>query len=272
MKFCINSLDNMHLTKKGKSLKIKEFIKQKKYDNGYFKSDSKLDQYQVKDEDKILHIKKKNKRFKHSFPLLKSNTIKFEIANILFIKWFNKNLYRFNTKPIITKQIKDGLNLEFEGVIKNISIFIKSIPEVTIIFEYDDECIDMYDIAYIGQEMHNPKKGYYDSDRVDGIYTNFKTREELYINEVFEPLLQYCNQHLTDKHSLYMCISQGYSCAFIDTTNDCERKNLKNVDTSNSITSTTDGENLYLENKASKNIKINLFDLNKEIDISYDKK
>ena len=132
----------------------------------------------------------------------------------------------------------------------------------------------MYDIAYIGQEMYNPKKGYYDSDRVDGIFTYFKTREELYIYEVFEPLLKYCNDYLTNNHSLYMCISQGFSYACIDTanTNDCKHKYLRDVDKLTNTISIDDGKKLYLEDKAHKNIKIGLFDLNKEIDISYTKK
>jgi len=281
MRLCINKLDNEYLTKneiyklnltrKEIALKIKELIKQKKDGKGYYKVDSEFIQYQVKTEDMFLYIKKKNKRFKRSLPLVKSNTIKLDIANIVFEKWFNKNQYRFNTKPIISKQTKDGFIIEFEGIIKNISIIVRPIPEVSFIFEYDGEWVDSLDIAYIGQEMYNPEKGYYDSDRVNGIFTYFDTREELYINDVFEPLIEYCNEYLTDKHSLYMCISQGFSYASIDFSNDndCKRRHFSNKDELNKITSVVEGKKLYLEDKAIKKLKFDLFDLNKEIDINY---
>ncbi|RLA82650.1 MAG: hypothetical protein DRG78_06590 [Epsilonproteobacteria bacterium] len=153
------------------------------------------------------------------------------ISILIFEKWLQENIDRFNIKPILLKSDKESYTFMFEGVIKNITLVINTTPETIISFNDNNlEYIDHYEIAYISQEKYNPEKGFYDSDRIDDIYTYFPTREELYINEVFEVMLKYCNKILIPENSLYLSLSDGATSGFIKATdNKSENKNLNNL-------------------------------------------
>jgi hypothetical protein len=66
-------------------------------------------------------------------------------------------------------------------------------------------------VAYVGDERHDPERGYYDADRIDGNYTYYPTREELYIHEVFERIIDYTREKFVKGNALYFHYLGDYS-------------------------------------------------------------
>ena len=124
----------------------------------------------------------------------------------LFRTWLKENLHRFNYKPYA----RNGMCEEyyFEGIIKSITLVMDyGYPEAMIFHEnpmHSDGCCDHDVVEYIGQEKYDPEKGYYDADRVDGIYDYFPTQEALYTHNVFEKIIKYVNEKFVEENALYI--------------------------------------------------------------------
>ncbi len=151
-------------------------------------------------------------------------TIKVYPAEIIFNEWLDNNIHRFKHKPILKKIINGYSTYLFKGIIDRIELSIDfSRPESMLNFyslpEYtesvDDIFFDQYVIEYIGDEKHDLLKGYYDTDKIDNIYDYFPTQKELYVNNVFEPIVEYCNKMLISANSLYLFNYSGSTEGFI---------------------------------------------------------
>jgi len=68
---------------------------------------------------------------------------------------------------------------------------------------------------YIGNLKYNPKKGYYDTDRTDSVFKYYNTYSELIITEVFEKIIEYCNENFKGDKSLYLINYNGLTEGFI---------------------------------------------------------
>ncbi|PHR54375.1 MAG: hypothetical protein COA44_13235 [Arcobacter sp.] len=150
------------------------------------------------------------------------------ISEEIFKKWLDENISRFKYKPIIN--VKGGFC--FQSITKGINLHIDfSQPEA--FFSFDDvvtnENYDLHTIEYIGREKHHPDKGFYDADRVDGVYTYYDTYAELIITEVFEKIIQYCNENFKEENAFYLINYGGATEGFIASTNEEDVIKIKKV-------------------------------------------
>ena len=131
----------------------------------------------------------------------------------LFLQWLSKNDYRFNHPPLC----KGGIKNEFyyEHIIPNIQFHMNyNRIEATLFFypmtsSKPEECWDIYDIQYIGNENYDKDMGYYDADSIDKKFKFYTSQDELYINEVFEYIIEYTNKIFVPDNRLYLYRSQG---------------------------------------------------------------
>ena len=167
-----NSLENKEDTKRNKLPR-----KQKKKENT-FKFTRGSRGFQVRKEDLETKLVRKNRKNKNKRNL---GYWRFQESEGLFLEWMKKNIYRFNYKPI---RQADG-RYYFEGVIKNISLYVDTLPEASLSLCYlgeheiygDDTCFDLITIEYVLIESFNPQKGYYDADNTTGNYNYYKSRK-----------------------------------------------------------------------------------------------
>jgi len=140
----------------------------------------------------------------------------------IFNEWLKENIHRFNHKPVLHAKLNSHYVYGFEGIIGNItlnisfgaleaSLYLYNLPEFS--NDRDGTSFDLIDIEYIGEEKYHPLKGYYDADRVDHKYDYFPTQKELYINNVFEPIIEYCNKMFVSENSLELIATGGFSTA-----------------------------------------------------------
>jgi len=234
----------------------------------YYKKNHKLKKYEVsKENTEVLH-RCKSRKYNKKLRKINQTTRVFSKAESIFNKWLKENSDRFNTKLMK----KSSFEFYFEGVTKNVILFTNNMPEVGVSFDYDFNFDTVY-MGYIGDEAFNPQKGYYDADRLDNQYTYYQTREELYINEVFEKMLTYCNKNITPQNSLYLFDFWGGTAGHIDSTqedNSNNRKMTRDLQENTSIKMTEEEAVKALENgEIYKVIKIDLFDTFKEPLIRY---
>ncbi len=227
----------------------------------------KLEKFEVLQKDKQVQHKHKSKKYKKAFMKYNLTTRTFDKADSIFNKWLSQNSNRFNTKLIK----KSSWEFYFEGVIENVSLFVNSMPEAGVSFEYfekdnphGDSFFDIEYIEYIGLESYHPQKGYYDADRVDNVFKYFPSREELYINEVYETLISYCNKKIVPENSLYLFDFNGGTSAFIglsDETDESDKRvhnEFENTEVLDDI-SIEERLKLFKEDKAYKITKYELF-------------
>jgi len=149
-------------------------------------------------------LSKRNKR-NRVFPLA---------SELIFTKWLYENINRFNHKPITNG--KRGFY--FKGITRAISLHIDfRQPEAMLSFDDIDtnEYFDDYSIQYIGAQRYDPVKGFYDADRADKNYTYYDTYKKLIVTEVFEPIIEYCNENFKEDNSLYLINYDGSTEGFI---------------------------------------------------------
>jgi hypothetical protein len=137
----------------------------------------------------------------------------------IFRRWLKNNIDRFNYKPYAVNSMCD--KYYFEGITKHVTLVLDyRLPEAMLY--HHKECCNHDVIQYIGYEKYDPKKGYYDADRVDDtgepypegheIFKYYPTQEELYISEVFEPIIDFVNHKLVRENQIY--VLKGYcSCS-----------------------------------------------------------
>ena len=151
------------------------------------------------------------------------------ISELIFRKWLYENIDRLHHKPVPNG--KGGFY--FKGITRAINLIIDyRLPEVILSFDdiSTDENYDYHTIEYIGCEKYDPVKGFYDKDRRNKIFTYFKTYSELIITEVFEPIIEYCNENFQENKSLYLIDYNGSNEGFIassDETNIVKLNKLK---------------------------------------------
>jgi len=251
------------LTRREKKIKNRLYVRASRF----------KDKQIVPEKDKLNIYKRKAKaKYKKSVIKFSRETKSFDKSEGIFNQWLKENIHRFNIKPI-----KNSENTYFfDGVIKNVSLYLNWTPEAIFSFYsfvpniYGDTYFDQMPIDYIGYEKYSPQKGFYDADRTDGIYDYFPTRKELYIN-VFESIIEYCNEFITSKHSLYLFDFHGMTSAFIELTDENSEIVKKRVVGDGFIEdlSKEECEKLLLEKKAYKTIKYDLFDTDKAPLIRY---
>ena len=129
----------------------------------------------------------------------------------LFKKWLKKNSHRFNYRPYAVNSM--GRLYHFEGISKHVTLVMNyRLPEAMLF--HHKTCCNHDVIQYIGYEKYDPKQGYYDSDRVDDdcnpypdgheIFKYYLTQEELYVNEVFEPIIDFVNKKFLKENQIYI--------------------------------------------------------------------
>ena len=147
---------------------------------------------------------------------------------IIFRKWLKENITRFTHRPI-----PNGTGgFYFEGITKAISLNIEFYqPEAMLYFNNieTNETFEYFSIQYIGSLKYDSKKGFYDWDRVDNIYTYYPTYKELIITEVYEEILNYCNKIFKDKNSLYLINYPLATDGFIALSDERKVKKLQKI-------------------------------------------
>ncbi len=155
----------------------------------------------------------------------------------LYNQWMKDNIHRFNHKPIITKQRKQGYELTFEGTSPHIQGWIsKSGLSVTVDFEYFmvDFLFDM-DIIVISTYEGEYYCDWCQSAYVDGSEKSkparYKSRKELWIEHSFKPFLEWTNKFFIPSNRL--CISEDtgghHYAAVIRTKKQAEEGNYAHV-------------------------------------------
>lgn len=170
-----------------------------------------------------------------------------------FDKWLKKNINQFKYKPI---KIAFGRYI-FEGIIENITLFIDNDNcEIDIYFDNDDgENYDHLDIGYIQRARHIKTKGYTDLDWIDEYKNRFyPTYKEILIKNLFEPLIQYCDDYFIEKNHLYLADMSSVTFAMIG--NSSEGKDIISLEKNLNETS----KKINLEkNKYTKIQKLGIF-------------
>jgi len=163
-------------------------------------------------------LSQRNKYNRH-FPL---------VSESIFNKWLDENIDRFNNKPMLNR---NG-SFYFVGITKAISLHMDfRQPEAMLSFDdiKTDENYDYYTIEYIGRKKYNPTKGFYDADRRNNIYTYYKTYKELIIAEVFEKIIEYCNENFKENNSLYLINYDDSTEGFIAPSNETNIKKISKI-------------------------------------------
>jgi len=156
----------------------------------------------------------------------------------IFRKWLKNNIDRFNYKPYAVNSMCD--RYYFEGITKHVTLVLDyRLPEAMLY--HHKECCNHDVIQYIGYEKYDPKKGYYDADRVDDtgepypdgheIFKYYLTQEELYVNEVFEPIIKFVNEKFVEENQVYVSQSDCSVSSIIAPKADYEKlkENFKGV-------------------------------------------
>jgi len=173
-----------------------------------------MDRYKL-----MLSKKEKTITFKHKQRVTKRKTVKtaktFYKFEIYFRDWLEKNLDRFNYKP---KKI-DNNCYYFEGITKKIVLMLSfPISEAGLWVRFED-LEDYIPILYVYCESFLPQRGYFDCDRVNRDFVFYNSLKELYENEVFENLIQFCNKTFVKDNLLYIIKANDYIRCFIDLKN-----------------------------------------------------
>ncbi len=155
---------------------------------------------QLRKQKNIQRYQCKNKEM-----LENTNTL---LTEKVFYNWMEDNMDSFLYKPCFLFKKDSRVTYTFEGICKKITLEVElSIPEAMICYSESDAVDELWSmhkvLEYIGWEKYDPEKGYYDADREDGNYTYFPTKAELYINEVFETILKYCQEYFKPNMNIY---------------------------------------------------------------------
>ena len=256
-----NSLEKKQDTKRTKIPR-----KQKKKENS-FKIYRGYCKFKVRKEDLETKLVRKNRKNKNKRNL---GYWRFEKSRKIFLEWMEKNIHRFNYKPIIQP---DGSYI-FEGIIKNVMLYVDTLPEAMLSLDYleyyelykDDVCFDLITIEYVLIESFNPQKGYYDADNTTGNYIYYKTREELYEQQVFETIIKTVNELLIPGNALYLYGSKGFTSGEIEAKDESKIRGMQEF-----IDDFSDEgcQKLYLEGKARKVYKYDLLALDEKPLVRY---
>ena len=258
--------------------------KEKKAKNRYYYSrHRKLGKFKLSEEETKVRYKRNGRKNDKSLKKYNLDYRTFYKAEAIFNKWLAENQERFNVKLIRVNNRRNPYLYRFEGVIKNVDLSISTRgPEIAMSYTYfgkdnldgeDSQCFDHRDLAYIMGESFHPQKGFYDSDNVTGNFDYYPTREELYINDVFEIALDTCNELLVPENSLYLSETCGWSSAYIGATDESNKENKRVYGDTHDldIVDLSDEECLELlkQSKVSRIIKYDLFKPEQEALIRY---
>jgi hypothetical protein len=121
----------------------------------------------------------------------------------IFKRWLDREGHRFLHKPTIQRIRWKYFILRFEGVTPKISCIISRFGSVGIWVSHRKECWD--GLADFDLYEKRNKGGQYYCELCDSAFRTdyspdppemFTSREELWIKHSFEPLLEWCNEHL----------------------------------------------------------------------------
>ena len=102
-------------------------------------------------------------------------------ARKFFHGWLEQNIDRFPARPYFVKTEHGNDIYKFENINKRIYLAMSYLPlDAMICYSESDDPDELWSIMssieYIGYESYDPQKGYYDADRIDEVYTYFKSR------------------------------------------------------------------------------------------------
>lgn len=125
--------------------------------------------------------------------------IKSHFIYVNFILWLQRNEGRFLVKPYIRRIYKESFAVGLNNV-ENISIHFDLSGFVTIPVFFKSECFDILTDFDISEEREGNK--YFCGQCGSRRY--FSSRDELWENHVYEPLLEWVNENI--KSGNYLCI------------------------------------------------------------------
>jgi len=131
----------------------------------------------------------------------------------IFKQWLAENRIRFTYPPWISQIKRRGFEIRFNGVSPHISGWIgRTGGNIVVAVQYHRECIDIIADLDVYEAMTADGQ-YFCSLCVEPI--RYKSREELWIQHSFEPLLEWVNSEFTASAWLYIFNQTGLSYANI---------------------------------------------------------
>lgn len=142
--------------------------------------------------------------------------------------WLSRNRARFRFQPRIVKKIRNCIALRFAGISQKIGCVITS-SGLTIYVNHEGECWDI--VADFGVSESRSSKGYYCGLCEPEKRKFFASREELWIEHCFEPMLEWTGRELNESRWVYLFATDGATWAEIREKDDCtlENKNFVNA-------------------------------------------
>ncbi len=156
-----------------------------------------------------------------------------------FIEWLAENIHRFKIKPVLQESSEHDHIYTFEGIANNITLCVSfEILETVLYFEnfpdFHDDIVggsELYIISHIEEVAHNPLRGYYATNHFYNVLGDedereyFTTQKALYINTLFEAMLDDINKMLLPENSLYLINYGEMTTGFIART-DSDHKRI----------------------------------------------
>jgi len=130
-----------------------------------------------------------------------------------FKRWIEREGHRFFYRPLIQIIRKEYFILRFSGISSKISCIITKSGRVEIWAVHRKENWDILSEFDIHEQCNEYGQYFCQSCEPPEIFTS---REELWVNHSFEPLLKWCNEHLQRSRILFFLGREGdYTYAVI---------------------------------------------------------
>lgn len=126
--------------------------------------------------------------------------------------WLRQNRRRFRFQPVIVKRLKNCIQLRFKGISQKIQCVITQ-HCADIYVSHQGECWDI--LIDFGVAERKSSAGYYCELCEPDTRGFFSTREELWIEHCFEPLLEWVNGSFDNSHWVYLLATKGATWAEI---------------------------------------------------------
>lgn len=138
-----------------------------------------------------------------------SNSSKSSSRN-MFNHWLENNRKRFIHPPVFIEQSEDYFIIRFEGVVPELLCYISDGGAIEMRVNYMEIFWDIVTDFDVFEEFL-PSGQYYCSECLPEFKKTFDSREKLWEEHSFEPLLEWCNEHFTSSHWLYLYGEQDAS-------------------------------------------------------------
>ena len=148
----------------------------------------------------------------------------------LFKVWLENNSKRFKYKPIEISKDK----YIFAGINPNISLKIINSLKMMVVnyhFNYEEDEYDHIDIGWIETLAYEENKGFTDLGWEEP-YNNryYPSYEELVYENIFDALVEFCNEKFIEENSYSLIISDGFTMACICNNSQFEKLREANKD------------------------------------------